>query len=314
MSMKNLLRSFMCFGVASLVCGGTAWANDVQVALEGSLLKVTGDNFANDITIVQNLAGDITITGRNGTTVNRRPSVRLPRVALNAIEMQLEGGDDIVAVRNLQVANDLYANLGAGNDRFNLLAGTNVGVNVAVEGGAGADNVRVIDSFIGEDLFVDGGIDALTATITGTSIGKGLAVIGDDAVDRVSITDTTMVDIVTLETKGGNDRVDVSMIMAFALAIDTDRGADIVNVTDAMTAEDIGVFTGTENDRVSLTNVISGKNLIVSLDADADAVTVTDVTVTEDAVFEGGAGVDSFIDQGISAGIKLEVKEFERFL
>lgn len=311
MSMKNLLKNVCLAGVASLASMGTAWANNVQVALEGSLLKVIGDNLGNDFVISQNIAGDITVTGRNGTTVNGRPSFRLPRVALNAIEMQLEGGNDIVTVRNLQVANDLYANLGEGNDRFDLLAGTNVGVNASVEGGLGADTIRVIDSIVGEDLFVDGGLDALTATVTRATIGKGLTVIGDEAADRVTITDTTMADIGTVETKGGNDRVDVSLVMAFAFAIDTDRGADIVNASDMMTADDVGVFTGTENDRVTLTNVMSGKNLIVSLDAGADAVTVEGVSVTADAVFEGGAGVDTYTDLGITAGIKLDVKEFE---
>ena len=58
---------------------------------------------------------------------------------------------------------------------------------------------------------------------------------------------------------------------------------------------------------------MSGKNLIVSLDAGADAVTVTGVSVTADAVFEGGAGVDTYTDRGITAGIKLDVKEFEVF-
>lgn len=311
MSMKNLFKNFCFVGVASMATLSTAWANNVQVALEGSLLKVVGDNLSNDIVIAQNIAGDITVTGRNGTTVNGRPSFRLPRVALNAIEMQMEGGNDVVAVRSLQVANDLYANLGEGNDRFDLLAGTTIGAIAGVEGGIGADTIRVIDSVVGADLFVDGGLDALTATLTRATIGGALTIIGDEAADRVSISETTMADFGTVETKGGNDRVDVSLVMAFAFAIDTDRGADIVNVSDLMTAEDVGIFTGTENDRVSLTNVMSGKNLSVSVDAGADAVTVASVSVTADAVFEGGAGVDTYTDLGITAGVKLDVKEFE---
>ncbi len=53
--------------------GHAASANNVQVALEGSLLKVFGDSDANDITIVQSPNQDIVIRGRNGTTVNRPP-------------------------------------------------------------------------------------------------------------------------------------------------------------------------------------------------------------------------------------------------
>jgi hypothetical protein len=80
-----------------------------------------------------------------------------------------------------------------------------------------------------------------------------------------------------------------------------------------MTTGDVGVVTGVGNDRVVMTNVFSGKNLLVSLDAGADFYQGTNVMVTYDAVFEGGAGVDTFKDFGISAGIKKEIKEFELF-
>ncbi|MFO0380716.1 MAG: hypothetical protein ACK506_03365 [Pirellula sp.] len=79
MSMKSLLKNFCLVGVTSLASMSTAWANNVQVALEGSLLKVIGDNLANDIVISQNVAGDIAVTGRNGTTVNGRSSFRQRR-------------------------------------------------------------------------------------------------------------------------------------------------------------------------------------------------------------------------------------------
>ncbi|MCU0721714.1 MAG: hypothetical protein MUC83_18535 [Pirellula sp.] len=117
-----------------------------------------------------------------------------------------------------------------------------------------------------------------------------------------------------IETKGGNDRVTVSMTMAFAAAISTDLGADTVQVSDLMTSEDLGIFTGVGNDSVQLTNVASNKSLIVSVDDGADTVVATAVSAAADAIFEGGAGVDRLTNLGITAGVFFDVKEFEILL
>ena len=298
----------------SAAFSSAAWANQVHVALEGSLITVVGDNFGNDITIVQNALGDITVTGRNGTLINGRPSARFPRVALNAMEIRMEGGNDLVTVRGLNVANDLYVNLGAGADRFTIPSATTVGAVATIEGAEGADTIRLTDLTVGEDLFVDGGLDVLSATITGLVANKAVTIIGDEANDTISISNSGIADVLSVETKGGNDRVTVSMAMAFGASIATDMGIDTVQITDLMTSEDIGIFTGVGNDSVRLTNVISNKSLIVSVDEGADSVVATAVSAAVDAIFEGGAGVDSLTDFGITAGIILSVKEFEILL
>ncbi len=310
MSMKNLFKNFCFVGVASMATLSTAWANNVQVALEGSLLKVVGDNLANDIVIAQNIAGDITVTGRNGTTVNGRPSFRLPRVALNAIEMQMEGGNDVVAVRSLQVANDLYANLGEGNDRFDLLAGTTIGAIAGVEGGIGADTIRVIDSVVGADLFVDGGLDALTATLTRATIGGALTIIGDEAADRVSISETTMADFGTVETKGATtESMYHSSWHSHSRSIPTGRRhRQCFGFDDSRRCryfhwhgkrscllDERDEWQKPKRERRCRSRCRNGRIRFV----------------TADAVFEGGAGVDTYTDLGITAGVKLDVKEFE---
>jgi hypothetical protein len=308
------LGKWAVVGGFALLASASAAGNQVEVLQEGELVKVFGDNAANNIAIAQNLNGDITVTGRNGTLVNGRTSVRLPRVPLNAMEIDMGGGNDIVALSNLRIANDLFVNLGEGANR--LLTGaapSSVGANVAIEGGMSSDLIRLTQWTIGGDLAIDGKGGVLDALLTGLDVGFGLTVIGDAANDIINLQGCTVGDTTSLEGKGGANRVTVNDFVGFDLHASTDFGNDIITFSAIMTTGDVGVVTGVGNDRVVMTNVFSGKNLLVSLDAGADFYQGTNVMVTYDAVFEGGAGVDTFKDFGISAGIKKEIKEFELF-
>ncbi|MCU0713951.1 MAG: hypothetical protein MUC43_17975, partial [Pirellula sp.] len=59
-------------------------AGDVFVAIEGELLRVEGDNLANQVTLAQTSTGDLVVSGQNGTTINGLPSVRFARAVINA--------------------------------------------------------------------------------------------------------------------------------------------------------------------------------------------------------------------------------------
>jgi hypothetical protein len=306
---------FLACGVAALVLvsGSSAWANNVQVALEGSLMTVFGDNANNSVLIEQTATG-IRVTGRTGTTINRRPSVNFAGAALNAMEIRMAGGNDAVTLSGLSTANDLFVNLGAGTDRLDTRSPIDIGANLAIEGAEGTDTIVLNSGSVGEDLFIDGGIGALTANISNMDLGKGLTIIGDAAVDSVTVSNTMAAEFVSIETKGGNDVVSVSRGMSFGLFVNSDAGADRVTVSEWMTVEDAGIFTGIGNDQVTLSTLAIGKSLTVSVDEGGDTVLGTSVTVTEDAVFEGGAGVDTITDRGITGGIKKDIKEFERIL
>jgi hypothetical protein len=289
-------------------------AGDVAAAFDGTLLTVEGDNFDNQIAITRTVVGDVVITGQNGTLVNGLPSVRYPRAQLNAMEVRMEGGNDTVALRSLQVANDLFVDMGAGNDRLTAPAST-IGANMAVMGGEGNDIVQLAGVTVREDLSIDGGLGTLNASVSIASIDKVMSIIGDEAIDVVSIVGTRVGLDLLVETKGGSDRVTMTDLAAFHLSINTDSngavGLDQVTLNRVSTVEDLGIFTGAGNDVVRMTDVTSGKSIKVSLDEGNDRLIATRVGAAEDAVFEGGAGVDTLENYGIAAGIKREFKEFE---
>lgn len=314
MLVRNLFNRMLVAAAIATSAATTSWANNVQVALEGSLLVVRGDNAANDISLTQNSVGTIVVRGRNGTLVNGLASVTFPRVALNAAEVLMEGGNDIVVMSGLSPANDLFVNLGEGNDRFTSTNPAIVGANATIEGAAGNDIIRCSNLLVFEDLYIDGGIGTLNATLTNVICNKGIAVIADDLNDRVTISGCSSADFTAVETKKGNDNVNISTSDVFSLAANTDEGTDIVSITDVNVTEDVGIFTGMGNDRVTMDALVSGKSLTVSVDGGADSVIASNVLVSEDAVFEGGAGFDVFQDLGVFAGIKKDIKEFESLL
>lgn len=311
------LRSLLMLGgvlVSTVAMGASTYGNNVQAALEGELLVIQGDNLANRITIARANNGDVLVTGRQGTTVNGLPALRLRLPTINAVEVMMNGGDDDVVINGMQIANDLSVNLGEGNDalRSGTLA-TSIGGNLNVAGEAGNETVRLANWSIAGDAVIDGQVGSLNSQLSGLTVGFALTVVGDELRDIVTISETTTGDYFYIETKGGNDSVSLSMIAGLGAMISTDMGADVVSLTDVSAQEDIGVFTGTENDRVSFENVASAKNITVSLDAGTDSFTGTTVFAELDAVFEGGFGTDTYVDNGILGLVKTDVKEFEIF-
>jgi hypothetical protein len=314
MSLSRLFSGRLLAVALTACLAPTAFANNVQALLEGSLLKVTGDNASNSVLISRSSTGDVTVTGRIGTLINGLASVRFPRLQLNAAEIRMEGGNDFVTLRGIQTGNDLYINLGSGADRLNTTSPVTVGANLTIEGAEGADVIQLTGLSAAEDIYIDGGLDALTATLSGLDAGKSLTIVSDAARDVISVSNTIVAEVLSVESKAGNNVININGVVAFAAFVSCDLGADSITVQDLITAEDVGVFSGAGNDTVRLTNVDSGKSITISVDGGADNVTGTSVSAVEDAVLEGGAGTDTLTDLGIIGGIKKDVKEFEILL
>ena len=101
------IRSLLMLGgvlVSTVAMGASTYANNVQAALEGELLVIQGDNLANRITIARANNGDVLVTGRQGTTVNGLPALRLRLPTINAVELLMNGGDDDVIINGMQIA------------------------------------------------------------------------------------------------------------------------------------------------------------------------------------------------------------------
>jgi hypothetical protein len=310
----RFLLNLTLFGLLGFAGIGSAKANTVNAILEGELLVITGDNLANAITLTTNSAGDVLVVGRNGTLVNGTPSVRFRRPVLNSVEILMFGGNDNVLINGLTVNNDLFLNLGDGNDTLRSgLVPSSIGANLSVEGASGNEIVRLAGWTIGGDCTVDGQTGTLNCELTGLNVGFAITAIGDEARDVVSLAGCTMGGFSSIETRGANDSVTVTDFIGLGLSVNTDAGLDSVALTRVATLEDIYVNTGVHRDTVNFTDVNSYRNITVSLDGGDDSFGGVNVSAQYDAVFEGGAGIDTFLDGGIIGGTKTDVKEFEIF-
>lgn len=288
-------------------------AGDVSAALSGQDLIIAGDALDNEIRVVQNAAGNVTVAGVNGTTINGRPSVVFTNPNLIKAEIRMGDGNDVVTIRGtpgVTVSNDVNIELGAGNDTLRV-SHTRVGASLAVKGEQGVDRVNASFLAVGHDINVDSGLDASNVSIADSSVGGAVKIVGEAAVDAVSLARLSIGAEASVETKGGNDRVTVANVVARSFSATTDEGADVVRLTDVSTLEDVDVSTGLGNDAVELTRVSAGQSVLVHTDGGNDKVTATDVAAAIDAIFTGGDGVDTLDNNGIIAGAILELKEFE---
>ncbi len=304
------MSRFLSAGLLVALGGEIASANNVQVRLEGSYLTIVGDNLANSVVFEKTTAG-IVVTGRNGTRVNGAASVFLRGAVINAAFVDMGAGNDAVTLRNLDIANDLFVYLGAGDDRLDTSGINMIGANATIEGAENNDTIMLTGMVVLEDFFLDGGLGVLSTSLTDLDVGKSLTVVSDEAADAIRIVNCGVAEMVSVESKGGNDAVVVSGLMAFGAFITTDAGADRVTMSNVVTLEDVGVFTGVGDDAVSLSAMSIGKSITVSTDAGNDNVSGSVVAAAADAVFEGGAGVDTITDRQITGRIKKDIKEFE---
>lgn len=292
-------------------------AGDVAVALEGSFLRIEGDALSNQIAIVQNAAGDVIVSGQTGTRINGLPAVRFVRPQLESLSIEMADGNDTVSIQGVRTTNDFFADLGAGDDRLTsaLANPVSIGANMFMQGGLGTDTVSLAGTAIAGDANIDGGLGVMNATLNGARVDGFMTMLGDDANDVITLNNSTAGLGVSIETKGGSDRVSITGLNAFGLHVNTDSngaiGVDQVTMNRVTTREDIGVFTGAGNDIVRMTDVQSGKAITVSLDEGNDRLIATRVRGATDVVLEGGAGVDTLENFGIQGGIKREIKEFE---
>lgn len=286
-----------------------ALAGDVAVALEGSLMMVFGDDLANDIAVEQSAAGDVTIRGRQGTTVNGGPAVTLTNPMLNAVEIRMNAGNDRVNLLNVSAFNDLNVHLGDGDDQFTSIRGS--AQNYSLYGEQGADRAHVGRLDVQGDLNIHMGIGAASVSVANSNVGFNLNIVTDDAADAIAAGNTTVGGGLDIQSKGGADTVTLNAIAALTAKVSTDLGNDRVRLTALNTVEDLNIETGDGNDQITLTDVVSNKNISVNAAGGQDIVVATRVAAAYDAVFAGGAGTDTFDDNGVTAGVKREIKEFE---
>jgi len=130
-------------------------AGNVAVLVSNGVVSVFGDAQNNQVAIQQNAVGDLFVLGVNGTTVNGRAALYLGRFSPAAVTVNLGAGNDTFQMNGV-VAEQIAVNGGAGADSIALVNTVSSG-DITVNGGAGNDAVFVANVFAEGTLTLDGG-------------------------------------------------------------------------------------------------------------------------------------------------------------
>ena len=197
----------------------------------------------------------------------------------------------------------------------NVFASLSDGV-LEVRGDAAANAVRVTQDSAG--IIRIEGLDGTTingqaaVTFNGSGLEKAdLRLAGGN--DRLEVLGLRTRNDLRVEMGGGSDVVSLTGVSAgTSLTVKTDAGNDQITATRVRSGGDLAIEAGWDNDRIDLTDVTSGRSIVVKGDLGGDFVAVTNVVAARDALFRGEDGFDTFDNNGVKAGGKLEIREFEQ--
>jgi hypothetical protein len=253
-------------------------------------LKVEGletrDNPAVTASVV---AGDLFITGDAASD-----SVQLSRLANGAVRIEGLNGTRVNGVTSVdRVFNDdLFVNLGAGNNVLQVLDG-NGGVtadDVDIKAGGGADQVSIYRLKVLDDIVVD------------TNEGDDIVYLNNvTAFNRDNPPNNVGEDGISVYTRGGGDNViinnssspeDVTVGLDTPTS-DTAGSADTLYMTNVRAADDFFLYGFGGNDSMYLNTLTAGDVLSVSLGAGDDFLKLTNSQARAKTTL-GEAGFDTF--------------------
>jgi hypothetical protein len=170
-----------------------ALTGNVTAVPDGGTLIITGDNSANGILVERIDADSFRITGL-GTKVNGSFSAKQINGIVNGIGIDMRGGSDSVALKNLTVPGvGLGILLGGGNDALVL---SNVRVNgvTAIDAGTGNDAIVIDQGTFRAGLAIKtrGGNDSVA--ITRSTVTGPLDVQLDAGTDALSMVNVNVID------------------------------------------------------------------------------------------------------------------------
>ncbi|MEM1146136.1 MAG: autotransporter-associated beta strand repeat-containing protein, partial [Pseudomonadota bacterium] len=210
---------------------------------------------------------------------------------------------------------------GADADSISLTSNSDIarftGSTGLVRGDAGADTIRVDNSYVGWEgsATVSGGDDADSISLAtdsniAVSVGSSSAVYGDSGADTISLDDSFVARAGNATVSGGEDADSISLTNASNIAHDSgstgivqgDAGADTITLDDSYVGADgsATISGGADADSISLANnsdiaVNTGSTGLVRGDAGADTIRIDSSYVGWEgsATVSGGDGNDS---------------------
>jgi hypothetical protein len=289
-------------------------AGNVMARQLGEVLLITGDSKDNAIEISLDQNNRVVVSAADaqvGFNINK--PTRIIQNTINGfsgveqVVITLAGGNDALIISELDVDGDVTIDTGKGNDRL-LIGGLSdsVPTDVVIGGGlyisTGGGNDRVNEY----RLRVEG--DQVLVTDTGNDIvSLELDLLADtpdddDPIDGFATGGVSVEGNFAISLGTGNDQLFADdLAVEGMLMIFDPTGNDTVALNRVVAQDcfvDVGLATRAKGvDRVTITNA-EFETLDVALGFGNDVLTVGNTDVTDWAYFDGGFGLDRYIDEG----------------
>lgn len=205
------------------------------------VLSITGNGGNDAISITQTSPNEFTVTGLNGTTIDKTHTSLNFKGITGDVDVKFSGAAESLSIGDgsapTNFAANLNVNMGNGANTFSMY-NVKVNGNVTLNGGTGSDNVLISESNIGIPtvnkganglaISLGGGNNVLamfstnveqnvsifdqasagdTITIANDTVGGNMYLFTGNGADSVTLSGVTIVSQLQLETAGGNDHV-----------------------------------------------------------------------------------------------------------
>lgn len=161
---------------------------NVRVWVSGADIRVTGDQFDNQVALFVDWRHNLIAVGLQGTTINGQTG-------------------PVVLLQNAwTVPGSVYADLGSGHDLI-ALQGFKTGRNVWVNAGAGIDSILALNMQVGGNFDVISGWGAGNVGISNSSIANNLTIWGSEGRDNVILDKVVVSNFTSINLGAGGDRL-----------------------------------------------------------------------------------------------------------
>ena len=260
--------------VASLESRTLLAGNVTAEIVDGELL-ITGDDAANDITILKTAAG--VIVRGNSTTINGASTdfvaFATAVTTTGKIVSEMGAGDDKVQIDDLTLDGRVVFSGGAGNDKLGLTKAI-LKSGLGFRGSEGNDSLVLDQSTIDGDLFAFCGAGDDLVSLSNSEVKHSLIMYGRDGADGLNLNNSKVGRWLIEYAGKGDDTVRIANGSTTKhVQLWGQGGADVVQVNESDTSKSFAARMGRGNDAVSLEG---------------------DVDVAKRLIVRGGEGTDSF--------------------
>lgn len=162
----------------------TVPAGNVSVSFNEGLLRILGDAEDNQISILGDGNGNVTVTGLGDTTLNGGTNDLNFSGVKKSLEVWMRGGNDSVTISNLDLKRTAFIHMGDGDDLLNVNA-LKTRRTTEIWAGAGNDQLNIENSTFKKAGYVAGGAGDDTVNLADNYFGRKSIIGGGDGTDSL---------------------------------------------------------------------------------------------------------------------------------